>query len=359
MRHTTFLAMLMLALSFCFTAYSQEYTSIEDLKKNDVDWRDYQIQGEYLYKAGDKVFAVQVIANGDGKFTLVGFPGGFPGQGWLPGQYRIVFQGAIEGDEVVLKPVYMQNAEKWAEQIEIPEKNKGVVAKINVKEPKIVFITPNKPDRIAEKFQRPNPAMGMACPEDGIMLYDGTSKDKTNTDMLASFREINKDTGAMFSEFVTKDLEKGKPYMLHLEFMTSFMPRAEGQARSNSGVYLNQCYECQVLDSFGLRGENNECGGFYQQLRPAVNACMPPLTWQSYDFIVYPPKFDAEGKKVQNAKVTVAHNGILIHKDCELKHETPGCKGEADEPRAIYLQGHGNNVQYRNIWVQYWDEEKK
>ena len=168
----------------------------------------------------------------------------------------------------------------------------------------------------------------------------------------------DKQENAIWSEARLKPFEKDRPYTLHMEFMLSFMPNATGQARSNSGVYLQEEYECQVLDSFGLEGENNECAGFYQQLKPIVNACFPPLTWQTYDFDVTPAKFNDKGEKIANAVITVKHNGILVHDKAELAHETPGGKTEkteAGEARGVFLQGHGNKVQYRNIWIKYND----
>ncbi|MDO4583014.1 MAG: DUF1080 domain-containing protein [Planctomycetia bacterium] len=336
--------------------YGQEFTSVAEVAKDAVAARDFGIQGEYLFQAGEKAFAVQIVADGNGKFTLVGHPGGFPGQGWLEGRYRIVYKGEVNGDFVDFKAAYMENGEDYQKQLPIPEKQKNAVAKLDIANKKIIFPTPGMPDRVAVQVDRESPTLGMNVPDGGLQLYDGRAKDKTNTDQIANFRKINEETGAMFAEFTTKNIEPNREYYLHVEFMLSFMPNAKGQARSNSGVYLNQCYEAQVLDSFGLRGENNECGGFYQLQRPLFNACFSPLKWQTYDFLVTPPKYDESGKKVSNARVTVALNGILIHDDIEIPGATPGCKPEANEPRGFYFQGHGNNVQYRNIWVQYLDQ---
>lgn len=353
MKYTSILSAAVLAAAFVGSAFAQEkqneYTSVADVQKVADDYRDFQIQGEYVWVNGDKVFAVQCVADGDGQFTAVGLPGGFPGQGWIEKKVRVIYKGGIEGDSVVLKPVSMDM--DGQNDLPIPDGHKGDTVLIDLAGQNMTFVVPGKPDRVAKKFNRESPRLGARA--DGcVVLYDGMNKDAVSTDKLARFRKINEETGAMFSEFATKELEKGKECEIHVEFMLSFMPRAKGQGRSNSGVYLNECYECQVLDSFGLRGENNECGGFYQQKRPICNAVFSPLKWQSYDFHLIPAKFE-NGQKVANARVDVALNGILIHEGLEITGQTPGCKSEADEARGIYCQGHGNNVQYRNIWVKY------
>src|SRR5262249_21686465 len=137
----------------------------------------------------------------------------------------------------------------------------------------------------------------------------------------------------------------------HVEFRLSYMPDKTGQARSNSGVYVQHRYEIQVLDSFGLKGANNECGGVYSQAAPLVNMCYPPLQWQTYDIEFKAARFDKEGKKMAPAVLSVWHNGVLIHDKLELKGPTGGGKPENQEPGPLFLQGHGGQVQYRNIWV--------
>ena len=128
------------------------------------------------------------------------------------------------------------------------------------------------------------------------------------------------------------------------------MPLARGQARGNSGLYVNGCYEVQMLDSFGLEGKDNECGGIYKVGAPAVNMCFPPLAWQTFDVDFTAAKYQ-DGKKVKNARITVRHNGVVIHDDRELPAATPGGCGKESEPGPIFLQNHGNPVRYRNIWA--------
>ena len=140
---------------------------------------------------------------------------------------------------------------------------------------------------------------------------------------------------------------------LHVEFRTAFMPEAKGQGRSNSGLYIQNRYECQVLDSYGLKGVANECGGMYRAVEPRVNMCAPPRQWQSYDIFFRAPKFDASGaKQIEGAHISVVHNGVLIHNDVVLKKGTGmGGRRKPIPAEFLLLQDHGNPVEFRNIWA--------
>jgi len=139
---------------------------------------------------------------------------------------------------------------------------------------------------------------------------------------------------------------------LHVEFMTPYMPDKGGQDRGNSGVYLQDRYEVQVLDSFGLESKDNDCGGIYKVGAPKVNACLPPGRWQTYDITFTAPRLDAGGKKTANARVTVLHNGLVIHEDREIPSPTGGASSKVEVAVApLRLQDHGNPVRFRNVWV--------
>ncbi len=141
-------------------------------------------------------------------------------------------------------------------------------------------------------------------------------------------------------------------YQLHLEFRSPFMPDFTGQSRGNSGLYQLCRYEVQVLDSYGLEGKDNECGGIYKISRPLVNMCAPPMQWQTYDITFKAPKFNKKGKKMANARITVVHNGVVIHDNLELPFPTGGAFiPDETIPAGLFLQDHGDPVQYRNIWL--------
>jgi len=138
---------------------------------------------------------------------------------------------------------------------------------------------------------------------------------------------------------------------LHVEFLLPFMPTATGQARGNSGCYLQGRYEVQMLDSFGLAGEDNECGALYEIKAPDVNMCFPPLSWQTYDIDYTAARYEGD-KKAKNATITVKHNGQVIQQDVELPRATRAAPvAEGPEAGPVYLQDHGNPVRYRNIWL--------
>jgi hypothetical protein len=130
------------------------------------------------------------------------------------------------------------------------------------------------------------------------------------------------------------------------------MPDAKGQAKGNSGVFLQGRYEIQVLDSYGLEPPGKgDCGAVYNQYATLVNACKPPLQWQAYDIVFRAPRMGADGK-LENARVTAFQNGMVIHNNIILEGFTGGnIEDKALEPGPLLLQDHGNLLKFRNIWV--------
>jgi hypothetical protein len=139
-------------------------------------------------------------------------------------------------------------------------------------------------------------------------------------------------------------------HKLHIEFWTPLMPRAKGQDRGNSGVFLHGRYEVQVLDSYGIDPpRKDDCGALYDMIAPSVNACLPPREWQSFDITFHAPKFDKDGQMTRRGRITVVHNGITVIDDQEIPKSRR--HGESLKPGPVMLQDHLCPVAFRNIWV--------
>jgi hypothetical protein len=193
------------------------------------------------------------------------------------------------------------------------------------------------------KVERTSPTLGAKPPQNAIVLFDGSSASEWENAELIE--------GSLLRATNVASKRRFGDHQLHIEFRTPFMPKSRGQARGNSGVHVQGRYEVQVLDSFGLEGKNNECGGIYVIAEPIVNMCLPPLAWQTYDIEFTAAKYDDAGKKTANARMTVKHNGVVIHDNVDLKDGNPGADGEGPTKNGLYLQDHGNPVAFRNIWV--------
>jgi len=206
-----------------------------------------------------------------------------------------------------------------------------------------------------KKVTRLSPTLGAKPPAGAVVLLDGKGLDafegpkgKPN-----GWKLIDGAMRAMPGSGSVISKRKFTDHKVHVEFRSPFMPDARGQARGNSGVYLQGRYEVQVLDSYALAGMDNECGGIYKVAAPRVNMCAPPLQWQTYDITFHAVKIK-DGKIVAPARITVLHNGVKIHDNVKLPNvkATRGGPGGMDgQGGGVYLQDHRNPVEYRNIWV--------
>lgn len=288
----------------------------ETFLEPDAAGPDFAVQGEYVGEG----CAAQVIALGGGKFRIVGWGKGLPGA-VADAERKVEVEARRAGDKVVF------DGEGWKGQIDSGQlrgtNDEGASWELR-------------------RTVRESPTLGAKPPAGALVLFDGIHVEAWQNGRLDERKLL---------QAGTKTTRAFGDCALHLEFRTPFKPAARGQARGNSGVYLQDRYECQVLDSFGLSGEDNECGGLYKIAKPRLNMCFPPLSWQTYDIEFEAARFDAEGTKTRNALVTVRLNGVLIQERVELPKPTGGGRPETPEPGPLQLQGHGNPVFFRNIWL--------
>ena len=193
-------------------------------------------------------------------------------------------------------------------------------------------------------------------PSDAVVLFDGKDLSKWN----GGDRWEIKDGYAVVKggDVTTKD--SFGDYQLHVEFATPEVVRGSGQGRGNSGVFLANRYEVQVLDSFDNKTYfDGQCGSLYKQTPPMVNACRKPGEWQSYDILFTSPRFDEAAKDLKVLKpgyVTVIHNGVAVQNHFELlgstNYDKPAAYVKHPLKQPIRLQNHGDPVKYRNIWLR-------
>lgn len=195
-----------------------------------------------------------------------------------------------------------------------------------------------------------------AIPADAIVLFDG--KDLSKWVQRGSDAEPAK--WKVENGYITPNggdiwtKQKFTDCQLHVEFWLPLMADRSGQGRANSGVFFQGWnYEVQILDSYQQKPGAGDCAAIYNIKPPSANACRPPETWQSFDIIFRAARFDKDGKKVSNARMSVMHNGIWVHEN----EDVPRCTPSADMPEPkeadrIVLQDHGCPVRFRNVWVR-------
>jgi hypothetical protein len=285
---------------------------------------DFFVQGEYAGTLGGKKFGAQVVALGEGKFDVYFLPGGLPGDGW-DGKAKTKVGAELDRNPGLSVVVARLSGAGWTGKV------------IATAKPGLTGKSPQGEEFSLDPVLRKSKTLGAPPPPGAVVLFDGKSADAWNKGEVV---EGNLLKMGVSSKKTFKD------FTLHLEFRTPFRPGARGQQRGNSGVYLQGRYEIQILDSFGLAGKNNECGGIYGKTAPSVNMCYPPLSWQTYDIDFKAARFDADGKKVANPRVTVRHNGVTVHDNVEINADD-----KAPKAGPINLQNHSNPVYFRNIWV--------
>ncbi len=161
-------------------------------------------------------------------------------------------------------------------------------------------------------------------------------------------------TVAAGGDIITRDSFEN--FQLHLEFRTPVEVKGEGQGRGNSGLFLQNRYELQILDSYNnATYSNGQAGAIYKQTAPLVNASRKPGEWQTYDVVYTAPVFSDKGTVIHPAYVTVFHNGVLVQNHTAIQGTTPYTgRGvyTPHGPAGIRLQDHGNPMSFRNVWVR-------
>ena len=313
---------------------------------------DFKIQGEYIGKtsSGGKIGA-QVIALDKGYFQAILLPGGLPGAGW-DGKNKSILSGSLNGKTAKFseakgnRKYLAKSSNQFSATRSFPptgHRPANLIANGKVIEGKY-----NDGDSFRlESIVRKSKSLGKKPPKNAIILFDGSNKSEWMGGRIDTKTQLLNTDG---KDIKTK--RKFSNYSMHVEFMLPYKPSGRGQGRGNSGFYQVDHYEVQILDSFGLEGLNNECGGIYSKKSSDVNACLPPLQWQTYDIDFTNALADKNGKKIKNARMTLSLNGIVIHDNIEINGKTGGSRKEPEGTSGlIKLQGHNNPLQFRNLWI--------
>ncbi len=296
---------------------------------------DFAVQGEYVgeFKARDgtaQKLGAQIVATGHGTFNAYFLSGGLPHEGW-DGTTRLESKGKTENEKTSIEGAISASIETG-----------GAL---------------NGQTANGEKFElkkviRTSPTIGLKPPEGAVVLFDGTDTgllDRSFIDDRKLLKSLVPAGGPAGYGPATK--KTYRDFSMHIEFLTPFVPTGKIGERGNSGVYLQERYEIQILDSFGSPADPHECGGIYRQTAESINMTFPPLSWQTYEIDFQAARYDADGKKTQNAVVSVTHNGVKVHDKAEIKTKTGSGKPEGPEPLSVMLQSHGFPVFFRNWWI--------
>ncbi|NOT75532.1 MAG: DUF1080 domain-containing protein [Cyclobacteriaceae bacterium] len=219
-------------------------------------------------------------------------------------------------------------------------------------DPKVSEVWDLKPKKITAGV---NPG---EAPSDAIIIFDGKDLSKWSTLAGGDAKWEVKD-GALTVAKGTGDIKTKQTFgdiQLHIEWRSPAEVVSEGQGRGNSGIFLQERYELQVLDSYeSVTYSNGQASSIYKQSIPLVNACRKPGEWQTYDVIYIAPRFSDNGRVITPATITVIHNGVVTQNNTQIYGSTE-YKGlpvyQSHGKASIKLQDHGNPVSFRNIWIR-------
>ncbi len=323
-------SMVMLCFASCLAglpssetvAQRQERLAYTDPENTD---EDFPLQGEYYGPTNyQRMFGVQVVAEGNGKFSARLYEGGLPGLYWYGGTSEKL-TGQRDGD--LLKLV----GDRYIVMVKYPYAS--------------VYHRGGSWVGNLEKVTRASSTLGLQPPYGSTVLFDY----RMPSDEHLQNAKITQD-GYLAGGAITK--MNVRDFRLHVEFRTPYMPDSGGQQRGNSGVYIQRRYEVQILDSFGLDPLINGAAALYRQRPAEINMSFAPLVWQTYDIFFRAARWDDNGNKLENARITVEHNGYPVQTDYDITAKTGAGQKEGPEDRPILFQDHRDPVVFRTIWIQ-------
>jgi hypothetical protein len=190
-------------------------------------------------------------------------------------------------------------------------------------------------------------------PSDAVILFDG--KDLSAWENADKWKVENGEM--VIGKGAIRTKESFGDCQLHIEWSAPVPATGQSQGRGNSGIFLMEKYELQVLDSYDNETYfDGQAGAIYKQTPPMVNAMRPPGEWNTYEVLWTTPRFSENGSLESPAYITAIHNGAVILNHFELKGDTPFVRApkytKHPETGPISLQDHGNPVRFRNIWVR-------
>lgn len=325
-----------LSIILPFILISIHFSSNENIFINEENAKEYPgfiYQGEYVGQLNvnnERIdIGLQIASIGRNEFSAILYERGLPGDISLSENLEMnsyELEGKYEQNHITLKGEFILTFVY----------NKG---KINL------YDGHGNSVGIIEKVFRESSTLGMEPPEGALVLFDGSNLDHFTP-------ETQMDEDGLLVQGVTTREEFGDK-RIHIEAKLGFMPEHRNENRANSGIYIQNRYEVQILDSFVQPALVNGNGALYNEVKPKINVSYPPLTWQTYDIFFRAPRFDKDGTKIENARLTVYLNGILVHDQVELESGTgAGGSREEVETGELVLQNHGGDpVRFRNIWI--------
>lgn len=215
-------------------------------------------------------------------------------------------------------------------------------------------------DRPRPPVVDPGPAGPPApVPADAIVLFDGTDLSawqkqgggQPGWKVANGYAEIVPGAGGIETRQAFGDVQ------LHVEWASPDPPQHTGQDRGNSGIFFMTYYEVQIVDSYDNDTyPDGQAAALYGQHPPLVNASRPPGQWQTYDIIFRRPRFAGDGSLEAPARVTVFHNGVLVHDNAAMTGRTVHMRRAEYSPHPdalpLAIQDHASPVRFRRIWIR-------